>query len=400
VKGLVNGTLLGVERVIRSPGSFPTLLGPVLGAGGPRVRRVGLVTNDGSSPGRGALLQAGINLTRLFSPEHGLTSAVPDGTAVEDGTDPLTGLPVTSLYGAGLAPAPEILSELDVVLFDLQDVGARFYTFLWTLLHVMEACSEARVPLWVLDRPNPLGGMEAWVEGPLPDPGLPETFLCRWPVPVRHSLTLGEMALLFREEKGLETDLRVVPMAGWRRSLLWPETGRRFVPPSPGIVSFHAALLYPGLALLEATNVEEGRGTPLAFQWFGAPWMDAEGVARAVSGVGIAGVRARPLELGQGSPPSPGVHLQVTEPGAVRPVRLGLHILSVLAALHPGDFRWTPYPTMVNPEGRHHLLRLTGSRSLVDALKGISGTLDREKLSDLTRAPGWWERVSPYLLYP
>ncbi len=396
----MNGILLGVERVVRSPGSFPRLLGSVLGPGGHRVRRVGLVTNDGSPPGRGALLQAGINLTRLFTPEHGLTATAPDGAAVEDGTDPLTGLPVTSLYGAGLAPPPEILSELDVVLFDLQDVGARFYTFLWTLLHVMEACSEARVPLWVLDRPNPLGGLEAWVEGPLPDPGLPESFLCRWPVPVRHSLTLGEMALLFREEKGLETDLRVVPMAGWRRSLLWPETGRSFVPPSPGIASFHGALLYPGLALLEATNVREGRGTPLAFQWFGAPWMDAEGAARAVTEGGGTGVRARPGALEQGGAPYPGVHLQVTEPLAVRPVRLGLHILSVLAALHPGDFRWTPYPTMVNPEGRHHLLRLTGSRRLVDALEGRPRTLDRGSLTELTRAPGWWERVSPHLLYP
>jgi len=396
----VNGVLLGVERVIRSPGSFPALLGSVLGAGGPRVRRVGMVTNDGSPPGRGALLQAGINLTRLFTPEHGLTATLPDGTAVEDGTDPLTGLPVTSLYGPGLAPPPEILSELDVVLFDLQDVGARFYTFLWTLLHVMEACSEARVPLWVLDRPNPLGGLRASVEGPLPDPGLPESFLCRWPVPIRHSLTLGEMALLFREEKGLETDLRVVPVAGWRRSLLWPGTGREFPPPSPGIPSFHGALLYPGLAFLEAANVREGRGTPLAFQWFGAPWMDAEAVARAVNDGGVGGVRARPWALEQGEIPCPGVHLQVTGPGAVRPVRLGLHILSVLSGLHPGDFQWTPYPTMVNPEGRHHLLRLTGSRTLVDAMEGRSGPLDGERLTELTRAPGWWERVTPHLLYP
>lgn len=392
--------LLGIERILRFPGAFPTLWGSVLGAGGARPRRVGMITHDGSPPGRGPLLQAGVNLVRLFTPEHGLSAAVPDGVAVADGTDPLTGLPVTSLYGSRLAPPPEALADLDLLLFDLQDVGARFYTFLWTLLHVMEACAEARIPLWVLDRPNPLGGLEAWVEGPLPDAGLPEHFLCRWPVPVRHSLTLGEMALLFRGEKGLETDLRVVSMAGWKRCLLWPGIGRRFTPPSPGIAGFPGALLYPGLALLEATNVGEGRGTPLAFQWFGAPWMDATAMARAVNDAGVGGVRARPREMEQKGSPCPGVHLRVTDPRAVRPVRLGVHILSVLATLQPRGFRWAPYPTMVNPEGGHHLLRLTGSRTLVDALQGRPDSLKGEGLRELTRAPGWWERVTPHLLYP
>jgi uncharacterized protein YbbC (DUF1343 family) len=399
---------LGVDRLLLSPRSFPELIGLAPGIQHPGARRVGLVTSDGSVPGlgnqrplstRSALLEAGIPLTRLFTPEHGLSALVPDGGGVEDGWDEVTGLPVTSLYGPRLGPPARLLAAMDLVLFDLQGVGARFYTFLWTLSHVMESCARAGTPLRILDRPNPLGGLPEWVEGPLPDPDAPPTFLGRWPIPIRHSLTMGEMALLLREEMGLDLDLGVVTMTGWRRASLWPATGLSFVPPSPGIPSFPSALLYPGLALLEATNVLHGRGTDLSFQWFGAPWMDPETGAAAVNGTGYPGVRAHPGELQQGDGACPGVWMEVTRPEILRPVSLGLRLLSLLRTLWPEDFRWTPYPTATNPTGQDHFLRLTMSREVVRRLEGGPPELEEAELADLTRAPGWWERALPHLLY-
>ncbi|MGD8360041.1 MAG: DUF1343 domain-containing protein [Gemmatimonadota bacterium] len=400
--------LLGLDRILLSPGSFPEL-GTAGLRGGPGGRqRVGLVTSDSSRsglPGRGglparsALLEVGVPLDHLFTPEHGLFAMVPDGSGVEDGWDQATGLPVTSLYGPRLAPPVELLRGMDLVLFDLQDVGARFYTFLWTLSHVMESCANAGTSLWVLDRPNPLGGSRSDVEGPVPDPYARTTFLGRWPIPVRHSLTLGEMALLFRAEMGLDLDLQVVPMEGWQRSFLWPATGLPFVPPSPGIPNFASTLLYPGLALLEATNILHGRGTELSFQWVGTPWMDPDAGATAFNHLGCPGVRAHPLEMLLGDAVCPGVRIEVTRPEILRPVALGLRLLSLLRTLWPREFRWTPYPTATNPSGRDHLHRLTMRGDVVERLERDPPKLDEAHLMALTRAPGWWERATPHLLY-
>ena len=400
--------LLGLDRILLSPGSFPVIKGPGSGAKAGNVRRVGLVTSDSSLSGfgngrrvsaRSGLVDAGVPLTHLFTPEHGLSATITDGRGVEDGRDPLTGLPVISLYGPRVAPPAVLLATMDLVLFDLQDVGARFYTFLWTLSHLMESCAGARTPLRVLDRPNPLGGLEEWVEGPLPDPGAPASFLGRWPIPVRHSLTLGEMALLLRAEMNLDLDLEVIPMKGWKRSSLWPATGLSFVPPSPGIPDFGSALLYPGLALLEATNVLQGRGTELSFQWFGAPWLDPAAGAKALNDAGFPGVRAHPHELLLGDRTCPGVRLQVTHPEILRPVSFGLRLLSLLRAHWPEGLRWAPYPTSANPSGRDHLFRLTMCREVVQRMEWDPPRLQDSEVAALTRAPGWWERVTPHLLY-
>ncbi len=400
------GIRLGVDRVLRDPGAFPALFRP----GG----RVGLVTSDGAPPGSGttrgrssppstrlALQTAGVPLARLFAPEHGLSAAAADGEGIGDGLDAQTGLTVVSLYGARFSPDPTALADLDLVLFDLQDVGARFYTFLWTLSHLMERCSEVGIPLWVLDRPNPLGGEEESVEGPLPDPLAPDSLLCRWPIPVRHSLTLGEMARLLRAERGLDLDLEVVAMEGWRREHHWPGTGLPFHPPSPGIPAYESALLYPGLALLEATNVGEGRGTPLAFRWLGAAWMDPGRLADALLEEAPPGILARPLclRLPGTRDPVPGVALEVTEPRLVRPVALGLRLLALLGTLFPSDFAWGPYPTTANPAGEGHLARLLGRAPLVEALEGDPGSVDGPLIRSWTEAPGWWRRAGPHLLY-
>jgi len=425
---------LGIDRLLKAPEEFwelvslPDLRSSQRGDG----PSVGLVTSDASPPGipgfgsaRVGLIQGGVPLSVLFSPEHGLSGSASDGAYVADGVDPETGLPVKSLYGSTLAPAAEDLAGLDLVLFDLQDVGVRFYTYLWTLTHLMEACAEVGVPLRVLDRPNPLGGDPRQVEGPLLDAEA-SSFLGRWSIPIRHSLTLGEMALLLRAEMGVEVDLGVVAMGGWRRSMMWPETGLPYHPPSPGLPTFSSVLLYPGLALLEATNIHEGRGTEMAFQWFGAPWMEGETVASALNDAGIPGVRALPhsltldpgqrttpgwatLDPGQGATPGwetldpslpcPGVRLEVTDASALRPVALGLRLLTLLPTLCPEDFRWTPYPTAANPSGEGHLRMLLGSEGLAEQIQDRPDTLGVAQLQGITRAPGWWERAEPHLLY-
>jgi uncharacterized protein YbbC (DUF1343 family) len=390
----------GIDRILEERSSFPR----AFGAGS----RIGFVTADGAPPGREsrgrrtareALLEAGCPITLLFAPEHGLSARARDGSHVEDGLDRVTGLPVLSLYGPRLAPGIQEVADLDLVLFDLQDVGARFYTFLWTLSHVMEACAEAGTPLWILDRPNPLGGLEEWIEGPLPDPDAPSGFLGRWPLPIRHSLTLGELALLLKAEMGLDLALDVVAMEGWRRQDLWPGTGLPWHPPSPGLPTFESALLYPGLALLEATNVLEGRGTPLTFQWLGASWLDPFLGAAEMNRIGIPGIRAHPQYLLCGGASCPGVRLEITDAAILRPVDLGLRLLVLLSTLWPKEFNWAPYPTAANPGGEGHLLRLLSSRTLVSYLEGGSGRLEDAPSDAWVRPEGWWDRAEPHLLY-
>ncbi len=386
---------LGVDRIL--DGSGPTI---------PPSWKVGFVTSHGAPPGpgrpgpsRARLLDAGVGLARLFSPEHGLSSSAADGASVPDGADAETGLPVVSLYGPRTAPAPEDLADLDLILFDLQDAGARFYTILWTLFQVMAACARARVPLWVLDRPNPLGGKEADVEGPLPDAHLPPSFLAGWPIPLRHSLTLGEMALLLRKEAGLELELEVIPMEGWERWMHWPDTGLPFRPPSPGLPTPESVAFYPGLALLEATNLLEGRGTRHAFRWVGAPWLDPEPLMAVMDGWQLPGVAFGPHPLRSEGKAVPGVLLRAVEPQTIRPAALGLRLLALVRSLYPQAFRWTPYPTQANPSGKGHLLHLLRSAELTRILEKEPGTLSRERVAEATRAPGWWERVDPHLLY-
>lgn len=417
---------LGVDRILRDPRMLPAWAV----AGG----RIGLLTSDGSPPGpasassstRRALLDAGVPLARLFAPEHGLSARSPDGVAMAHGSDPETGLPVLSLYGDRLAPSRESLAGLDGVLVDLQDVGVRFYTYLWTVSHLMESCARAGVPVGILDRPNPLGGRMEAVEGPLPDPGLEPDFLGRWPVPVRHSLTLGELALLLREEMELGLELAVIPMEGWTRAMTWEGTGLPFRAPSPGLPRLQALLLYPGLALLEATNVTEGRGTPLSFQALGAPWLDGDLMATRLNELEIPGLRAQAVTLdlpkaglspfpnapggtgtparswpGPGAPPCPGTRLEVTAPTVFRPVAAGLRVLALLRTLYPEDFSWRPYPTAANPSGEGHLLRLLRSRDLVRRLEEAPRTLlEGDGVPRGIDAPGWADRVRPHLLYP
>ena len=308
-------------------------------------KRIGLVTNatgvsrDGKSTAEvlssAEAKKAGVALVRIFSPEHGLRS---DSDApVADGRDAATGLPVVSLYGERRRPAPEDLSGLDALVLDIQDVGVRFYTYVTTGGYILEEAARARIPLVVLDRPDPIGGLA--VEGPVADADR-LSFTAYHAIPVRYGMTPGELLRLFNEERGVGARIEVVKMRGWSRGLWYDETGLEWVDPSPNMRSLTAASLYPGVALLEPTNVSVGRGTDTPFEVVGAPWIDASRLAAHLSARRIAGVRFTPVHFTPSSSVHAGarcggVRITVTDRTALASVTLGIEIASALRALHP-----------------------------------------------------------------
>jgi uncharacterized protein YbbC (DUF1343 family) len=342
--------------------------------GGPlRGRRLGLVVHAASvtADGRHAidvLRGQGLNVVRLFTPEHGLRGVAAAGEKVAGGVDERTGLPVVSLYGEKTQPTVEDLRGLDALVFDLQDAGVRFYTYISTLILCLDAAADAGLELVVLDRPNPQGGER--IEGPLADPRdvVPASLVNTAPGPLVHGLTAGEMARFVNARRQRKARVTVIPMTGWRRSMTWSDTGRPWVNPSPNLRSAEAALAYPGVALLEATSVSEGRGTEAPFLLLGAPWLDAAAVVAEASVPGFAleparftprasSAAGRPKYDGQ---PCSGLRVRVTDARAPRPYTLGVALLHALRR-QPG-FSWTP--------GRpDHLDWLVGTRKLRRALE-------------------------------
>jgi uncharacterized protein YbbC (DUF1343 family) len=320
--------------------------------GGPlRGRRVGLICNPTSVDGRlrhaADLLHAlpGVQLAALFGPEHGVRGDAQYMVAVEGGTDAATGLPVHSLYGASresLRPTTDQLAGLDLLCFDVQDVGARYYTYQATMLLCMEAAARAGIGFVVLDRPNPIGGVA--VEGPALRPGF-ESFCGLHDLAPRHGLTVGELARLFVAERGLDLDLAVVDCQGWRRGQGFRQTGLPWVFPSPNMPTPETALVYPGMCLLEGTNLSEGRGTTRPFELFGAPWLDPARLAVALGAARLPGVRFRPASFTptwdkHAGLRCHGVELQVHDPEAFRPFRTGLACVREARAQAPDRFRW------------------------------------------------------------
>ena len=265
--------------------------------GGLRGARLGLIANPASVTSEllhasQALEASGaFRLRALLGPEHGIWANAEDLIELGDGRDPGTGLPVFSLYGETRAPTAAMLEGLDAVVFDLQDVGSRYYTFIYTMLHALEACARHGKRLVVLDRPNPLGGTV--VDGNLLDAGF-RSFVGLHPLAVRHGMTTGELALLFREELGLPVELHVVRMRGWRREMAFEDTGLPWVAPSPNMPTVDTAFAYPGGCLVEGTNLSEGRGTTRPFELVGAPWLDPFRLAKQLSRERLPGVRFRP----------------------------------------------------------------------------------------------------------
>jgi len=229
-----------------------------------------------------------VDLVALYAPEHGIRGQEQAGAAIDSGRDERTGVPIHSLYGEVRKPTPAMLEGVDVLLFDMQDIGARYYTYVSTMALAMEAAGEQDIPFIVLDRPNPVRGDV--VQGNLLKPGY-ETFVGMYPVPMRHGMTAGELAQLYVGEFGLEVDLHVVPLDGWTRDMTFDQTQLPWVPPSPNMPSLESALAYPGTCLFEGTPISVGRGTDRAFQWVGAPWLDGVELAESLNGYGINGVR-------------------------------------------------------------------------------------------------------------
>lgn len=236
----------------------------------------------------------GVRLVALFGPEHGIAADAQDLVEVGHSSDPETGLPIYSLYGETRVPTAEMLEGVDAMVVDLQDVGSRYYTYVYTMLHVMEACAREGQRVVVLDRPNPLGGRV--VDGNVLDPDY-LTFVGMHPLAVRHGMTSGELALMFREELALDVDLHVVPMRGWDRRMYFDDTGLPWVLPSPNIPTLETAVVYPGGCLIEGTNLSEGRGTTRPFELVGAPWLDGPALARALQKEKLPGVGFRPTSF-------------------------------------------------------------------------------------------------------
>ncbi len=320
-----------------------------------RGLRVGLVCNPTAVDRRlrhaADVLSAapGVRLAALFGPEHGVRGDIQYMSAVGDDRDPVTGLPVHSLYGSApesLRPGRSQLAGLDALCFDVQDVGTRYYTYQATMMLCMEAAAAAGLRFVVLDRPDPIGGRE--VEGPALRPGF-ESFCGMHDLAVRHGMTVGELAELFRAERGLDLDLEVVPCEGWRRRQGFHDTGLPWILPSPNMPTPETALVYPGMCLLEGTNLSEGRGTTRPFHLFGAPWLDARQLAHDLEAERLPGVRFRaagftPTWDKHAGRLCHGVELHVHDPEAFRPFRTGLACVAVARAQDPDRFAWRTDP--------------------------------------------------------
>lgn len=326
--------------------------------------RVALVTNHTGRDRSGRQTidvlhgASGVRLVALFSPEHGIRGLMDE--KVSDSKDEKTGLPIYSLYGETRRPKPEHLKDLDAIVFDIQDIGTRFYTYISTLGYVMEEAARARIPVFVLDRPNPIGGLET--EGPVADQDK-YSFTAYHKLPVRHGMTVGELAQLFNDERKIGCDLRVIRMEGWRRAMWFDATNLTWVNPSPNMRSLTAAALYPGVGLLETTNLSVGRGTNTPFEIIGAPWLDGQRLAgylnkRKIAGVRFVPVRFKPDASVFKNDDCAGVNIVITDRGRFRPVQTGMEIAVALRKLYPADWKIESYARLlVNSETLEALKR-------------------------------------------
>jgi uncharacterized protein YbbC (DUF1343 family) len=372
-----------------------------------KTKRIGLVTSNAATTNNGALsrtalLQVGFNIVLLFSPEHGITATAPDGEAQLNSIDPITGLSVVSLYGPRCMPTTQDLDNIEIVLFDIPDIGARFYTYLWTLTYVLEACALNKKECIVLDRPNPVSGNFDAAEGPFLE-DTTSSFIGRWNIPIKHSCTLGELALYFNGTKKLSANLTVIPVKNWDRDSFVSAWGTDFVATSPAIQNHNSMLLYPGLCLLEATNISEGRGSQYSFETAAAPWMQTNEITSFINQsfgdeIKASGISFTPTSGKYANTLCKGIHFEVIDPAYYKPVFFGLLLLHIIRAKHPQHFLWEPYKTAVNPNGENHLDKLLGinnAQKLFDLpLPQFVATCTK-----ITHTPNWQEQMIPYLLY-
>ncbi len=363
-----------------------------------RGKRVGLVTNHtGIDRARTSVIdliaqRKDLKLVALLAPEHGIRGDAAEGVTILDDTDPRTGVRVFSLYMAeDRGPTPAMLQDVDVLLYDLQEVGGRTWTYVSTMALSMQAAARKKIPFVVFDRPNPIGG--EIVEGALLDPRF-KSFVGMYPIPARHGMTVGELATLFNQKYGIGADLIVARVANWRRSQWFDETGLPWVNPSPNLRSFEALQNYPGSVYFEGTNLTEGRGTDRPFEQIGASWLNAPEVARVMNERQLPGIRFDAITMPVAATAAkfkgltiPAIRFVVTDPHAYRPVRTSLLLIDEIRRQHPRDFAWSGT-----------IDRLTGSDKVRLAIEGgrLSGLLDEWD----REAADFRDSRKPYLLYP
>lgn len=319
-------------------------------------KRIGILTNHTGCLSNGshivdALVESNaVSVTALFGPEHGILGNTPDGKVVNHSTDSRYHIPVYSLYGKIHKPTPEMLSNIDLLLCDIQDVGTRFYTFISTIAMAVEGAAENGIPVLILDRPNPIRGVS--FDGPVRNQKL-KSFVAWMPIPVTHGMTIGELAILWNEEGqlagGVRASLEILPLQGWNRNMWYDETGLPWIAPSPNMPSMTTAVLYPGLCFIEGTTISEGRGTDSPFELIGAPWLNTENVISVLNDFQLSGVQFSsdefiPKEIpGMVSEPKyegevcKGIRIKVHDRNSIEPVRLGIYLLSALKKIHPKE---------------------------------------------------------------
>jgi uncharacterized protein YbbC (DUF1343 family) len=327
-------------------------------------RRVGLISNhtgrsmDGRSTARLLYEADGVELAALFSPEHGLEGRL-DIPEIADSEDPETGLRVFSLYGETRRPNAEMLKDLDTLVFDIQDIGSRFYTYISTMGLAMEAAAESNIRFVVLDRPNPINGTT--VAGPVADEAR-LSFVAWHRIPVRHGMTAGELARMFRSERALDLDLEVIAAENWRRADYFDATGLLWVNPSPNMRSLAQALLYPGIGLLETTNLSVGRGTDTPFEVLGAPWLDGRDFAWRLNRLGLPGVVFVPVDFTPDASKFAGercggINILVVDRARFQPVRTGLELALMLRGRYPDDWDMSAFNRLLVNEQTFQAVR-------------------------------------------
>ncbi len=378
----------GIDIILHQPGAY-------------KHQRIAIITNNAATTRSGelsrvALVKKGFNLVKIFSPEHGITTTGDDGAFQQNATDTVTGLPVISLYGNKLAPTSEDLRDVDLVLFDIPDVGCRFYTYLWTMTYAMEACAEKNKAIIVLDRPNPIGAQLSKAEGPFLDEQTCSSFIGRWNIPIKHSCTLGELALYFAATKIKGLNLDIIKVQQYKRN----QTAINdffFTPTSPAIQQIETAMLYPGTGLMEGINVNEGRGTSQPFQLCGAPWMKNEELKQSMEQqqhTGIAfktGIYKPAAGIYEGEICG-GLQLHITDANIFSAVKTGTALLQTIIQLHPQQVEERLYRTNANPTGIAHLDKLLG-------IQHAFTKLQQGYYVETNIAAEWEQTMKPYLLY-
>jgi uncharacterized protein YbbC (DUF1343 family) len=337
-------------------------------------KRLGIIANHTAYDRDGRFIvdvfksMNGVKITALFSPEHGLWGTAPDAEKIDNQTHPVYKLPIYSLYGKTQKPTKDMLRDIDVLVFDIQDIGARFYTYIYTMSLAMEAAAENGKTFVVLDRPNPINGIS--VEGNILEPSQ-SSFVGLYPIPVRHGMTAGELAKMFNGQGWLagsvKTKLAVIPMKGWSRRMWYDQTGLRFIKTSPNMPDIETAAIYPGLCLLEGTNVSEGRGTNMPFRQFGAPWIESKLLAGRLNALDLLAMRFEPVSF---TPTSSkykgkechGVRILVSDRDRLESYFSGIKIVNEICRMYPGQFEWRA----------SHFDRLCGTSTIRNAIKGKS----------------------------